>query len=852
MTTSTSSITLSDFLLYGEQKEKKDKSNDLSIRTKRERIVTVQGDPGPPPKVGNPLSQSGIMVPFFIGRQRIFQPNTVWYGNLDLMWETETEVLSKEVNEVAEDNTLIRTPVTTIQETTYISGYRLDVHMALCLGPDVHLREIYIDGAKKWQGDAFGARTVISSASISDQDFWSDFVFYDGRFNQDFGGAEIVGIDPPGYVGVAMLVLSGANATEVFPQISVELERHPNPLVLSAPNNVNSEGDINPMTAAAVVITEPWGGAGVTIGYIDEVSFTAAAVRLADEGIFCSIYNQEATSAAEILKTIEDLCYCKFFQDPETQIVRVKLIRWDLYDFDNCPRVTDSNMSSLRDFAKSSWAGAASRSAATFTNRSKDYDRDLLIALSPNVSGSSRDEETGRYDYPLAMTAEVASKCLARDMIIRNQPVWNGELQANRQVADLVPGDCFLLTCPEYNIEDLPCIVSSRSDIANDVGVLVSFDELINPNGSVLYAVPEPSLFVPVDKSPMSPTDAMVISAPYWVQVWAGYDDRIWNKKIQVCTPIYLVEAYNRTQTSFDVRMLNYPNLGSDAVGSAPVINRAALYASVGQLVDDMEEIDGWTNGKISSLTINGVVRKQYIKPSGSEGVKEGSIWAFIDDEILSFEVAEEVGGGVWTLENVHRGLLDTAPAYHPAGSKIWIINGNWVDRIGMSFDIEPDYIPELLFCSVTPDEKQKDEGLLYTDWSPDNRVNRVLRPVDTRVNGNRGTGAPVAMARGSNQTVSWKTRSRNKIKKVAIFSDAAHPPEVANNGTWQTHDVFLHDSADVEWDLGGTTPSPADANSLAVTIPAGAAVGVGYLYVRAIGAFGNALQWEKYPVNIT
>lgn len=842
-----------DLDMWGtDRRKKKHRGGGIDISTPITR-TTVQGDPGPAPKVGNPISQSGIMVPFLIGRQRIFRPNAIWYGNLDIKWEDNSKIIGREVNEISIDNSVSRTAGTSIQDEPEIVGYRLDVHLALCLGPGVHLREIYIDGAKKWQGNASGARTVIGSDDVSDRDFWSDFIFYDGRYNQDFGGGgEIVGIDPPGYVGIAMLSLSGANATDVFPQISCEVERHPNPLVLLDAVNVNDDGDVNPMTAAAEIITTTWGGAGVDINYVDEISFTAAATRLANEGIFCSIYNQEASSAAELLQELEELCFCKFFQDPETQIIKVKLIRYDLYDFDTCLRVTDSNMSMLREFSKPSWAGAASRSAASFTNRSKNYDNDILVALAPNVSGSSRDEETADYSYPIAMTAAVASKCLARDMIITNQPTWSGEIQANRQLANLLPGDCFLLTCPEYNVENLPCIVETRSDISQDVGVVVQFEELINPNGSVLYAVPEPSLFVPIDRTATSPVDAMVISAPYHIQVWAGYDDRIWNKRLRICTPLYLVEPYNKTQKSFDVRMLNYPDMASVVSSSEPIINKEALYSSVGYLVDDMEMTDGWTNGKISSLNINGVVRKQYIKPKGAQGVREGSIWAFIDDEILSFEVADEIGGGVWTLENVHRGLLDTAPSYHPAGSKVWIINGNWTDRIGMSFDVEPDYIPELLFCSRTIDDRQKDEGLLYTDWTPDGRVNCPLRPVATTIDSNRGSGSPVNLARSSNHTVGWKTRSRNKIKKVAIYSDAAHPPEVANNGTWQTHDVYLHDSAGTDWDLGGTTASPADANSLAVTIPAGAAVGTGYIYVKAQGAFGTAIQWEQYPVNIT
>ena len=817
-----------------------------------------------PPSMSTPNIEGGGMVPYLCGRSRIFSPATAWFGNLQLQYKTEPEVQTKDLEEFeyigvgggsgggGDVGNTDFTPASKTVENEVIKGYRLDVHLGLCLGPDVHMKAIYLDNTKKWEGDASGARTVIGFSEIDEENFWADFIFYDGRFNQTFNGTDIYGIDPPGYVGIAMLVLSGANATNVFPRVSVEVYRNPNPLNLLPEVNANEDFDVNPMTAAADYIINQWGGAGVVPQAVDEVSFTAAATRLAEEGIFVTIFNQEPSSAVEILNDIEDVAQCYFYQDPEDDKIKVRLVRYDLYDFNTALAVDESNSSVIRDFSKRSWIHASTRSVARYTSREKNYDDDIIMAQSPMVSGSLRQDNTATYNYPIVMKAEIAAICVSRDMIVLNQPAWRGELQINRQGAGLKPGDCFMLTRKEYNIENLPMIVNSRRDIAGDVGIQISFSELIDFRGDVLYTVPEPSLWEPIDIDPTTPDDAMVISAPYYIQIWAGYDDRIWNRKIKVCTPVYLVEPFNKAQWRFDVRLMNYPNFESENVGNKPIINQDVLYSSVAQLPAGLGEYDGWSNGIVPSLTINGVTRPQYIKPSGIDGVIEGSIFAFVNDEIMSFEGATDEGTGVWTLTNVHRGLLDTVPQAHPVGSKIWIINGNWTDRIGMSFDIEPDYIPELMFCAVTQRDRQEDGGYIYTDWTPDDRVNRPLRPVDTRINGNRGTGTPLALTLSENIEVSWKTRSRAKIKKVAIFSHSAHAPEVTNNGTWQTHKVWLTDFAGTDHDLGETTPSPPDANSLDVTIPGSAATGLGHIWVQAQGTFGVAMQAERYPVNIT
>lgn len=855
-----SSISLSDYMLYGDQggdkKRKKKKSRGFKIPGPKDNRGRVKKrSPKEPPSAAYPQANTGTIIPYILGRQRVFDPKVLWFGNLQAKEKSTKKIKGAIVQEFDDQGFPVETPTQSVEETTRVVGWRLDVHLGVCLGPNVHLLNIFIDNSKKWEGDASGARTVIGSSSVNDNDFWADFIFYDGRYNQNFsGGAEIVGITPPNYVGVSIVSISGANATDVFPAIAFEVGVWPNPLTLAEEDNVSDKGDLNAITCAYDLIVNSWGGSGVSADNIDAVTFTAAATRIAEEGIFISIYNEEIGKQTDLLRDIEDMCMCKFYEDMDDGKIKVRLIRYDMFDPDAADNLIfdASNVSRMGSLAKESWVEATNKSVGFFVNREKNYNDDMIMAQTPMVTGSVRGSRVAEYDYPLCNDPEVTGKAFSRDIIMYNQPSWHGEFQCNRDGADLTVGQVFVLNWPENNVVGVPMYVVARRDIPNDVGVMVEFEELIDINGDVLFAVPEPSLFVPVDKNASSPVAAKVISSPYWVQSIIGYTDRGWDRRIRICTPIYLVEPYNKSQKSFDVKLLNYPNMESANLGDEPVINEEALYASTGQLVVAMSRTDGFSNGIISSILINGVVISRYLKSVDLEGVRDGSLFMFIDDEVLSFEGCVDQGGGVWELTNVHRGLMDTAPAAHNIGAKCWIVNGNWEDRIGMSFDVEPEYIPEFLFASRTPTGVQEDDGLLYTGWSPDERINKPLRPVATTLNGSRGSGSAVNVARSANVTVGWKTRSRNTTKKVAVFATGAATPEVAADGTWQTHRVYLTDSAATTHNLGATTSASANPNELAVTIPSGAATGAGYIWVQAQGKFGNAIQAERYPVNIT
>lgn len=822
-----------------------------------DKKVSPKGKKEDPPSASLPQSTPGGMVAYVIGRERIFQPNTLWYGNLEVHYEVDSEIKTDDVPETigiggggggGGPGNVSTGKVTSpkVNETKTVSGYDLDVHLSVCLGPDVHLLSVYEDNERVWDGHTSGARTPIDTISGK---LIEKLVFYDGRNNQVLG-AEIAGINPPNYVGIAMVICLAINNTDTFPQLSFEVARYPDHLNLGPGVNHNDDYDVNPMTAAYDIITNPWGGGAVSTGRIDEVSFTAAAVRLAEEGIFISIINQNpGTTPRQILDMIEDQIFGYIFEDPEDGLIKCRLIRWDLYDFDNAIRINESNISELRDLSKGSWVGAATKSVASFTSRENNYSEDIVMAQSPMVAGDTKSVEPARYSYPMAMTSEVAAKCLARDMIIFNQPTWSCEVQSNRVLANALPGDLVLLSWEEYQLEDIPFYVNKRSDVAGDVAIVTTLSELINFRDTVLFAFPETSLFDPPNTEPTSPISAQVISAPYWIQTRI-YDDELYNKKIDICTPIYLVEPFNSIQTAFDVRMLNFPDQASPPVGEQPVVNRAALYSSVGQLADPITSLDGFANGIMASLTISGVLRETYMKTVGHGGVRRGEIFMFVDDEIMAFEMCDNLGAGVWELTNIHRGLLDTAPADHAAGTKIYITNGNWEDRIGMSFDIVPEYIPLFKFCSIVPDDKQKDEGLTYSDWEPDDRINRPLRPMAIEINGNR-SATPFNCTASDNLVITWKTRSRNKIRKVPIFSDDTHEPEYYNNGSTQKHRVWITDSGGTDYNLGTTTDSPVDPDTLNVTVPA-TALGPGTLWVEAYNNWGASIQAEHYPINIT
>jgi hypothetical protein len=826
---------------------------------RRRETVTIQGTPQDPPTVNLPTSQTGIMVPYIIGRQRIVSPNIISYVNLQPRYKITREVKTEEIENIYWQGgikIIEKITVTTIVETKSVVGYTIDMQFGLCLGPDVHLRGIYEDNVQIWSGDIGPARTTINVQGVAldtgeeeGVPAPAELIFSGGAFNQapDPYLETVVATGVPGYVGIAHVIIKALDVTKGVRNLSFEVERYPNPLALATADNV-IDLDINVATMAYDWLTNVWGGVGLATTTIDLASFVTAAGVLADEGNAGSLYVQQEVTGSEVLAILQDQAQAVFFHNPSTGLIEMKLLRSDDYEAVTSPIFDKENVLQLRDIDKSSWVGMFSSLRGTYTNRDGNYSIGAVnaLTLTPN-SNVGRHRQGQTKDYPAVMNRSLAAELVARDLAGFSVPQVSGVMETTRDGSDLLPGDGFVINWPEYGFTDFKAVVLKRrnSPRANNRSV-ITFAQGVTPRTTAIFVGGDEGLFEPLDPNPYPPESIVFETAPAYMLQWA---------KITVSTeieltrgyPFLLAEAAGPTQVNYDAYITNVPGEASPSK-----VLSGVSYATVGRLTGAIGIYDGTTTGEIASVDIDGVTRTSWLYNIAEAGVRSGRLFAFINDEILSFESVTNLGGGVYRLNNVHRALLDTVPGAHAEDDEVRII-GNRYDNLAKStHEIPSVYTPQWrLVGNATGRAGALVDGLVTTDWVVDNRASLPARPHNFKINGQPRSATPldVYVDASPGNTATWNTRNRTSIV-VALQLDAAEAGERNADGVPQVHRVMLRDSANVLHDCG-VTADDDDHNSLEFTIPPSAVSGIGTMWVQAETEFGVSNRHDVLPVNI-
>lgn len=836
------------------------------------KYVTVAGTPDPSPRIRLPIAREGVPIPYVLGRQKIFQPNVIWYGNVRAITETirEVETTSETIREpvpgIGAGYKDVEVITETVTETVNVIGYKVTMVVGVCLGPNAVLKSISINNEVVWTGTAGPSRQIINVGSS----------FIKGRviFN---GGSFTQGVDPvlaplvtkpTSYPGVAYLIFEDVDATSGMGQISFEVERFPNPLGLPAATNRIGD-DLNVASAIADVMTNPWGGGGIDLSEIDAAgTFTTVANLLKTENNACSIIVQQESPIPQILTILQDQADVLIYYDPNTDKIKLNAFRnqvtgkvWPLNEY---------NLIDIQNFRKTSWSDTVDKLHGTYTSRANDYNANEPIYMQnpANLSGSARAPRVGTIAYPAVMVKDLALKLASRDLARFTQPRFFGSSVGDKTLEGALPGDIAFVSWDNYNLISVPALITRvRYTNIKQNTIVFDFEQLKTADPDLIFAPPDDSFFVPVDGNPHAPVGVKFITAPFWIAKKAGTGvNAPYNNPFVF--PLILPQPVNSIQTSFSAYIANVPNAGGivevipstkqDFIGGGGLVSGAwvntktfGIYPTLGALNTAIDRYDNFENGIIPSIDIKGVIHNEHLENIGLSGVQNGKLFMFINDEILSFESITQTGPDTYTLNNVHRGLLDTVAGTHAVDDPVYIIPNTYSNVTKNYFNYPPSYTPQWRLTSNVPNKAGDPETdyLLSSAWVPTwNRTNAPLRPHDTDIDGVRSS-SPVDFYSGSEYTINWKTRSRYATT-VKTQNSAADPGEIAGDGTYQTHTVFLVDSAFTTHNLG-TTPNDGNYNSLTVTAPPGAAIGPGSLYVRATNEWGNSHFRDTLPVNV-
>lgn len=515
-------------------------------------------------------------------------------------------------------------------------------------------------GVRMNNPDAFGGEDSGGGFDIT-------FDFYEGNTTQTFNAylvekAQTADNFISGFRGLSYLVMRGyiGNTTQLQ-NVSAEIERVPDPLELGVKAKVGSEGDVNPANVLYELLTKNFAALSVNPESLNVASFVAAGNTFYDEDEGISI--SAGGSSAAISGTFQDILKqvdATMYEDPIDGQVYLKLIRDD-YVLADLPVLDQSNIEQVSSYAINLWADTKNKIRVSYEDRTKNYETRVAVAEDmANVAFQGSQSKPVNTDHKYVKRSAHANRIAARELTIYSTPLANIRLASMQFDLNLRPGSPVLLNYPEYNISNLVVRVTKA-----DLGDLENNRLLLDLTGDkfskteVIYGAPADSGFTPPSLAVADIERAVFQESPRWFnsrQTEVVFAD---SPRVMV-----LPVAANTAQIAYSV-------FAKDTFEQySAIITRIGypLYATTQVQYPASYLFDTATGIELAFIS----EPEELLSATADQIRTTGDNLIQINDEIIGFESFILNGSGRYVLRGVHRGLLDTVPALHPAGSHVY------------------------------------------------------------------------------------------------------------------------------------------------------------------------------------
>lgn len=530
--------------------------------------------------------------------------------------------------------------------------------------------------------------------------------------------------------------------------------------ILSAiADNVYSYVEMNPAHIIRECLTDQQWGLGLPEADIDETTFLAAAQTLYDErfGVSLGWFRQEPIEEFVniILNHIDAVLYVNRTEGKWV----LKLIRDD-YDPNTLVEYTDADVVD--------WDNISIKSPAELTNSvTISYkSRELRGDASLTVNNLAQVQQLGSVinttvSYPGVWQPKLATRIAQRDLATLSTALIGGEIAVTRKGYDLNPGEVFKLTSSRYGLsgEIMRVIEVDLGDgLENEVIVKFTQDKF-NLDTSANYdvvSVPDPS-FVPVSNFPKKVDNKVIMEYPHY------FFSRTLGE----------TEATDREATEPNLGYLSYTGIAptSDSLSAIPYVNDGSGYVNYSPNMKFCPyatlsaEVREYAN--ITTLTLSGFTYYS--------DVSVGDL-LMVNDEIMKVDSIDST-----TQITVGRGCLDTVPAYHKSGSKVFFISDTLTYNAKEFVDSD---VVDVKLLTVTG-RGQLDPALApATNFTFDARITRPYPVGKLQLDG--AYSGVWDTSSGATTTATWVHRDRllQTDDDPADFTDASIGPEASSDYT--------------------------------------------------------------------
>ena len=405
---------------------------------------------------------------------------------------------------------------------------------------------------------------------------------------------------------------------------------------------------LNPAHIIREALTSQAWGLGYPTATIDDTAFTEVADTLYTEGFGLSLLWNQSSTLEDFIRQVCSHIDAKCFVSNKTGLWTIKLLRKD-YNVASIPSFDETNTVEMRGFSRIALGDTVNEINVVYRDIEDNKDKTVTVH---NIGNAQMQGAlvSQTIQYPGIPNAALANRVAQRDVIARSTPLAKLEAEFDRTAWDLSVGDVFKFSWAELGLVDVVFrVLETDHGTIEDPGIKVNCIEDVFGMPSSSFISPQPTGWSDPTSAPVDIPYRTLKEAPYW-----DIQRNISAADIATLQPDFgyvLTYAASPTGDSF------FYDIYSKVGGASYVYTAEGDFAPTATLSAAI----GLTDTAIA-----------FDNPVDTDNVNAAN-HAYIGEEMVEIVSIDDVAG----TATVVRGVLDTVPAAHAIGTRIWFSGGH-------------------------------------------------------------------------------------------------------------------------------------------------------------------------------
>lgn len=548
--------------------------------------------------------------------------------------------------------------------------YYMGLHMVICHGPVDEIVDVYAGEKSLNLNAVYSAGSTEQAHYVNKKELfggedqeggvlgWVDVAFGDMTQGQN---AYLLGqgLTPlPAFRGVVSLICRRIYIAALSPYPKpwwVAIKRIPGKDWYPETANINNGSANGVHIIRETILDQNW-GMGYPYTQIDDVSFRAAALTIYNEGLGLSMIMAGQSSCEDFLQQILRHINAVLITDRLTGLFKLKLVRDD-YTIGSLPLFNESNILKLESYQRAGYGELVNEVVLVYRQRG-DFE-DSVVTLQDLASVQAQGGIISQtIQFPGIDNKANAAIIAQRELRQRTTPLAQVTLLVNRDGWDVEPGDPIRFDWAAYGISDMVLRVSKidYGEILNGQIKMTCVEDVFGLP-STTYSDPQDNVWTdPIENpSAIAAGDYKIVEAPYWdYATFSSYPDVVASLTETDTSIQTMADPGNHVASGFEV----WTKLSSEG-DEAYEFKAEDAFTPNAVLANDIGYAD---SVDIALSTFD------FFLFDDDFSCK----YAYIDDEIVRIDSLTAPVGIDPAKITIGRGCLDTVPAKHLAGVRIW------------------------------------------------------------------------------------------------------------------------------------------------------------------------------------